>query len=228
MADDKNVKDPSLVARGWTRFSGSAKSVQKDHPGGVILGEYLFLRNTYNDSIKKIETLSEAAGSAGVSLADLSTELDFSRAALKVLLGFLEKEGRGALKKSRFYGLSAFKLKELSPFDRSNLDRLREAGAAGLETTRIKMAGIQESLERLTSRGLAVDLTDTLFWDVNVLADKRAELMKGRGLDQSITIDEAREATGLSRRFLLPLFESLEVDGYLEREEESRRVIRIY
>lgn len=228
MSEDNNVVDPSLKARGWTRFSGSGKSVKKDHPGGVILGDYLFLRNTYNDSIEKIEALSRDAGSQGVSLADLSTALDMSRAALKMLLTFLEKEGKGAIKKSRFYGASDYKLKELSPFDRANLERLQEAGAAGLETTRLKIAGIQESLERIASRGLAVNLTETLFWDVNMLEQKRVELMKDREVNDTFTIDEARTTTGLSRRFLIPLFESLEADGFLERGEEHRLVTRTY
>lgn len=67
-------------------------------------------------------------------------------------------------------------------------------------------------------------LTETLFWDTQVLKEMQTKLMEGAAPGDSLSITDARERTGLSRRFLLPLFASLEAEGFLRREEDVRVV----
>jgi selenocysteine-specific elongation factor len=214
----------TLSKRGWIRLEHPPEESLKLET--IFKDGYLFRRDYWHSVQEDIR--SRGASSDGVTLDVLSRDLGLSRGALKPLLARLQKDGRGLTLKGVFYSGQDRGLHELSPFDKANRERLREAGPAGLEAAMIKIPGILPSLQRLSEKGLAAALSETLFWDPQVLEDMRRKLMRGLRPGEIMTIDQARTRTGLSRRYLLPLFASLEEDGYLQRTEEARRVIKVY
>jgi len=214
----------ALAKRGWIRLENPPRDPLKEE--SLYKDGYLFRRDYWETALEEIRGRGRVSG--GVALDVLAGDLNLSRGALKPLLAQLAKDGRGLTLKGVFYAGEDRRLHELSPFDKANRDRLREAGPAGLEAAMIKIPGILESLKRLADKGLAAALSETLFWDPAVLEDRRAALMKGLRPGAVLTIDEARARTGLSRRYLLPLFASLEEDGFLRRTEETRRVLKAY
>ena len=214
----------TLSKRGWIRLENPPEKALKLET--LYKEGYLFRRDYWHTVLEDIR--GRGTPSEGVSLDVLSRDFNLSRGALKPLLAQLAKDRRGITVKGIFYAGEDRRLRELSPFDKANRERLREAGLAGLEAATIKIPGILPSLQRLAEKGLAVALSDTLFWDKAVLEEMRQKLMKGAVPGEDLTIDQARTRTGLSRRYLLPLFASLEEDGHLRRTEETRRVIKAY
>lgn len=214
----------TLAKRGWIRLENPPREALKEET--LFKDGYLFRRDYWETALEEIRGRGGVSG--GVTLDVLARDLSLSRGALKPLLAQLSKDGRGLTLKGVFYAGEDRRVHELSPFDKANRERLREAGPAGLEAAMIKIPGILESLKRLGEKGFAVALSETLFWDPAVREEMRAKLMQGLRPGDDLTIDQARSRTGLSRRYLLPLFASLEEDGFLRRTEENRRVIKAY
>jgi selenocysteine-specific elongation factor len=51
--------------------------------------------------------------------------------------------------------------------------------------------------------------------------------LAGRSVGELLELSQAKEASGLSRKYLIPLLNRMEADGYLKREGDARRVRRL-
>ena len=217
---DQPKPEETLQKRGWVRIPPKLNrgALRAEYPDTVVRGGYAYRSDFWDQVIV-------ALGANGCDLGEFSRDFQISRAALKPVLSFLEESGRGRTLKDRFSCAEDLRLPGLSPFDKATLDLLQRAGPEGLDTKRIKIRGLLPSLERLAEKGLARGLTDTLFWDAEVCRRMGIRLMEGSLPGGRISIAQARKRTGLSRRFLLPLFGFLEAEGYLKREGNLRIVV---
>ena len=115
----------------------------------------------------------------------------------------------------------------LSPFARGLLGDLRRAGPLGLEPERMKVAGARKELGSLARAGLAVSLDGAIFYAAETYRGLARAALAGRPEGSVLEIAEARAACGLSRKYLIPLLNRMEADGYVKREGDARRVRRL-
>jgi len=154
----------------------------------------------------------------------LALEAGLSRSALKEVLVSLEARGRGTAVRGRFFSGDGFIEKRLSPFEKQILQTLREAGTAGVNPVFLRISGALEVLDRLGEKKLAVRLEENLYWSEETLVSMACLLLADQPPGSRLTIARAREKTGLSRRFVLPLMGILEQRGFLIREGDERVV----
>jgi len=190
--------------------------------GEILLGGYAFPGAYLAEAVPRI--LSGSAGPEGAGEGELALEEGISRGAVKEILRSLEEQGRGTLVRSRFYSGGDFREKSVSPFEREILRLLREAGEKGLDARFLKIRGGGDALAALSGAGLAVRMEEEFYWSLEVLEAASRRLLDNRKAGDRMTIAEAREASGLSRRLLLPLLGRMEEEGTLRREGNDRVV----
>ena len=114
----------------------------------------------------------------------------------------------------------------LSPFGRKLLADLRAAGAVGLESARLKFAGAQKELRNLARLDLAVSLGGGIFISREAYGSLVGRIMGGIEPRSAFPISHAKDRTGLSRKYVIPLLNRMESDGLVRREGDMRIVTR--
>jgi selenocysteine-specific elongation factor len=128
-----------------------------------------------------------------------------------------------------FKGVSVDKNKnepKTSPFGRKLLSDLREAGDAGLTPSTMKILGAKKELQRLCKFGYAISLDGKTYLSIETYRNISRAILQGRKKGDRLSIADSRNSTGLSRRYLLPILNRMESDGYLERTGDVRTILR--
>ncbi len=112
-----------------------------------------------------------------------------------------------------------------SPFGRKLLEDLREAGDRGLNPQRLKSAGVLKELKKLSKQGFAVSLGDLIFISAEVYNKHARTILGERKPGEEISVSEARNSTGLSRKYLFPILNRMETEGFVKREGNVRVVL---
>jgi len=113
-----------------------------------------------------------------------------------------------------------------SPFGRKLLKDLREAGKKGLNPARLKIAGAKKELQRLCKLGYAVPLGNSMYLSLEAYDNHVRAILDNRKPGDTVSIGDARESTGLSRKYLIPILNLMETDEYLKRTGDLREVLR--
>ena len=192
--------------------------------GTTARGEWLFRDDDLDVLEREILRLASPAG--GVPLGELASRLGLEPEALGAVTGGLEHGGRLALRGSLAF-LPENPEANLSPFTRGLLGQLRTAGTAGLEPERLKIAGARKELASLARAGLAVSLDGAIFYSAEIYRDLARAVLAGKPVGSLLQIAEARAASGLSRKYLIPLLNRMEAEGLVKREGDARRVRRL-
>jgi selenocysteine-specific elongation factor len=112
-----------------------------------------------------------------------------------------------------------------SPFGRKLLDDLRHAGNTGLSPQKLKGAGVVKELKGLVKQGFAVSLEGPIYLSIETYELHTSAILDGRKLGETITVSDARNRTGLSRKYLFPLLNRMESDGLVKRDGDVRVVM---
>ena len=112
-----------------------------------------------------------------------------------------------------------------SPFGRKLLEDLREAGDRGLNPQRLKSSGVLKELKKLSKQGFAVSLGDLIFISAEVYEKHARTIIGERKPGEEISVSEARNSTGLSRKYLFPILNRMETEGFVKREGNVRVVL---
>ncbi len=189
--------------------------------GIVARGDWLFRADELERLEARILELASPAG--GSPLGELSSRLGLEPEALAAVVEGLMSAGRLALRGGLAL-LPANPEANLSPFARGLLGDLRRADAAGLEPERLKIAGARKELGSLARAGLAVSLDGAIFLAAETYRRLSRAVLAGRQVGDLVQLAEARAASGLSRKYLIPLLNRMETDGFVKREGDARRV----
>ncbi|MBP7263591.1 MAG: SelB C-terminal domain-containing protein [Spirochaetia bacterium] len=164
----------------------------------------------------KPEGLGRAAAQSACSLRDTAAD-----AVLSTLVA------QGALTRSGAIWRIPGQAPTLSPALAELLKRLGKAGAAGLEPGASAPKTDAPALKQLCSLGLAVPLDGGIFLASREYARLSAAILAGMSPGQLFGVGLAKERTGLSRKYILPLLNRMEDRGLLKRRGDEREVLRL-
>ena len=170
-------------------------------------------KDGYLDAIRKA-----VEGSRGINLKEIADatflEPEFCRMLIKSLI-----ESRILIEKDGKYFRPESSSIDLLPDDMKKI----VAEVKGKETQGIEMKGASnKKLGDLVSLGFLVSLDGNILWHREVYEDmkkKVTDLLDGK---DRISIGDARDATGLSRKYLIPLLNRIERDGLIRRLGDFR------
>jgi len=204
---------PEAAARGdWLFHAGTLAALEEEvlrlaaQPGGTRTAEL-------------------AGALAGAIASAPAGALDLPSSALEAVVDALVRAGRLAARGGLLFA-GADPERSLSPFGRQLLADLRRAGGEGLEPKRLKIAGAQKEMATLARSGLAVSLDGAIYYAADTYRSLVAAILAGRPAGSLLELAAAKQASGLSRKYLIPLLNRMELDGWVKREGDARRVTR--
>jgi selenocysteine-specific elongation factor len=115
---------------------------------------------------------------------------------------------------------------ELPPSARALLLAIEKAGTRGFERPEPAQAGFGKDFDLLNRAGLVVALDAKLSLSRRAYGELVDRLISDRIPGSFFSVPEAKAATNLSRKWVLPFLNRMERDGWVKREGEHRKVLR--
>ncbi|MBS4695039.1 selenocysteine-specific translation elongation factor [Aeromonas allosaccharophila] len=114
---------------------------------------------------------------------------------------------------------------ELDPFITRKLSAALQQGLLrnGLQ----KNCALQKQLRNLARLKYLVQLDGPIYYDAALYNQMVAAVLAGQQVGDLIDMASLKEITGLSRKYAIPFCLRMEMDGWVRREENERRVLRL-
>ncbi|WP_169045966.1 selenocysteine-specific translation elongation factor [Aeromonas salmonicida] len=114
---------------------------------------------------------------------------------------------------------------ELDPFITRKLPAALQQGLQrnGLQ----KNCALQKQLRNLARLKYLVQLDGPIYYDAALYNQMVAAVLAGQQVGDLIDMASLKEITGLSRKYAIPFCLRMEMDGWVRREENERRVLRL-
>ncbi|HHQ4774230.1 TPA: selenocysteine-specific translation elongation factor [Aeromonas veronii] len=109
---------------------------------------------------------------------------------------------------------------ELDPFITRKLPAALQQGLQ-------QKGALQKQLRNLARLKYLVQLDGPIYYDAELYNQMVAEVLAGQQVGDLIDMASLKEITGLSRKYAIPFCLRMEMDGWVRREENERRVLRL-
>jgi selenocysteine-specific elongation factor len=198
------------------RLSADLRQSSVELEGWIVAKEY------QDRLAKRIRELAAAPG--GVRIGELATKMrDGPEALLRLVAGKLAEQGDLALRGGILFPPGA-QGPEVSPMGRQLLHDLQAGGPRGLELSKLKVAGATKELRNLVRIGLAISLDGDIYYDKESYLAVVRTCLAGLEIGGILTIAEAKTRTQMSRKYVIPLLNRMESDGFVKRSGDERIV----
>ena len=205
-AEKTDSASMELAVMGWTNIDG----------------RYIFDTALLERLEKQVLQLTSTAG--GLKREELPGKTGLPAGPLKQLVNDLLSSGKITERNELLFSGNPGKA-ELSATAEQLLKEMERAGKEGYDIKKSRIPGAQKELRTLTREGLIVPLTETLFISERVFSELCSAMMNGLSSGDSFDIAHAKDSTGLSRKYIIPLLNKMEEKGLVVREENMRRVL---
>lgn len=98
---------------------------------------------------------------------------------------------------------------------------------AALQQGLLQKGALQKQLRNLARLKYLVQLDGPIYYDATLYNQMVAEVLAGQQVGDLIDMASLKEITGLSRKYAIPFCLRMEMDGWVRREENERRVLRL-
>jgi selenocysteine-specific elongation factor len=177
----------------------------------------------YRDRLaKQIRDMASVPG--GVRVDELATKLRGEQeAVLRLVAGKLVDGGELCFRGGILFP-AGVEAPQVSPMGRQLLRDLGAGGIRGLELSKLKVAGARKELRNLVRADLAVAVDADLYYEKQVYIDLVRSCLAGLEAGGTLTIAQTKERTKLSRKYVIPLLNRMERDGFVKRSGDDRVV----
>lgn len=139
----------------------------------------------------------------------------------------LGEEAQLVLKVVRDQGKEGYEPGKLGPggvaLDPFITQKLPTALQQGLQ----QKGALQKQLRNLARLKYLVQLDGPIYYDAELYNQMVAAVLAGQQVGDLIDMTSLKEITGLSRKYAIPFCLRMEMDGWVRREENERRVLRL-
>lgn len=98
---------------------------------------------------------------------------------------------------------------------------------AALQQGLLQKGALQKQLRNLARLKYLVQLDGPIYYDAELYNQMVAAVLAGQQVGDMIDMASFKEITGLSRKYAIPFCLRMEMDGWVRREENERRVLRL-
>ncbi len=191
--------------------------------GLVRAGEALITSKRYASAGDILQKLAAKPG--GMSRAEADSAAGLPSAIVGAALEGLERDGT-LVKEGSSWKRPGVEPR-LSAAQEQLLKRLSAAGKEGLEPGKSAPSSEAAALKELCSLRKAQVLDGGIFLERKLYEGLVAAILRGRQPGARFSVSEAKERTGLSRKYILPLLNRMESEGYVKRWNDERVVSKL-
>ncbi|PVZ71831.1 selenocysteine-specific translation elongation factor [Pelagibaculum spongiae] len=212
-----------LEINGYAEISVSERSLSGDY---VTLGRWLATQSFQQKSFDKIVELL-GSETTTFSADEISSKLSIEIGLLELLLNQLQEQGLIRNQGGVWQTGGGADEAQLSELALTILQKIRDNGKAGFEAEREKIPGAQKELRNLVRLEFIIQMEGKLYYPLDLYQELVVEILQGRAVGDKMTIAQAREISGLSRKFLIPLLNRMSIDGFVRNENPERVVLKL-
>ncbi len=186
----------------------------------VFLGEYV-MDGTDREGVEKavLEALGRSVGPNAREIADLSgVDGDIAR----LFLDILRKKGLVIEKGGKFFPGGSGGAEELSKGKKAVLELALSKKGEGIELDKLANDAMKKDARDLVKLDLLVSLDAKIMYHRRVYEEMTGTILSLFEKKDKITVPEAKDAVGLSRKYILPLLNRIERDGLIKRLGDFR------
>ncbi len=189
----------------------------------VVLGGWAF-HAPWLQSLKS--AILELTGQpAGASARELASKLRVDEQALATVLPILQRESRLLVRNGVYFTGKETPEASLSGQARRLLAEIEKLGRTGFELSTSRIEGAQREINVLVRTGMVVPLEGGIYYATGMYERLTGDILSGRQAGDRFTVPQAKERTGLSRKYTLPILNRMEKDGLLRRVGDERLVL---
>jgi len=214
----------------FERLSGmlpqSEKSVERivgaliEQKRVVRIDEFLLDAAFFEEARESIA--SAIARHVGLNIRELADRAGIDVELCRILLPALMEE-RGIIEKEgKFFTGDSITIETLSEEKHEALRDLLARGREGIEIDRLADERLRRNIKELVKLGFCVSLDGNIILHREVYRDLSRTVMALFDTRERISVPEAKDATGLSRKYILPLLNRIESDGLVRRVGDFR------
>ena len=192
----------------------------------LTLGEWL-VSKTFCNTLRE-NTLKQLEGEGvAMTTVELSTRLTVDNGVMEQILLTLKTEDKVRMSREAWMAGGGASEDELGNDGRQLLQRIRTAGKDGFEADKEKVVGGQKLLRNLTRLGFITALEGKIFYATETYEELVKAILNGLTIGERFGINVPRERTGLSRKFIIPLLNKMELDRWVRRDDNDRIVMKL-
>ena len=222
LADSHRI-EIDLAAKGYLPRK-EAEGVSDPGNGSTVpAGDWVLTKAYFNNLAEKIVKLVKQGG--GVAFKELEGKTGEARELLQAVCTRLADAGQIAIQ-NNVVTLPGAEEANLSPFARNLIAQAKQSGNEGLEASKLKAPNIVKELKNLSKTGRIVSLDGNIFYHPHSYRTLVEKLVRDRNPGDRFSLGEAKDRTGLSRKYMIPLLNKMEQDGYVKRDENERVVLK--
>ncbi|MFQ1752501.1 selenocysteine-specific translation elongation factor [Aeromonas veronii] len=247
LPDDLERYNPAALQLGLNGYVQASRFDQR--PEQVTpLGEWL-LDNCWLAQSR--DQLLATLKSEPLSAAELATRFDIALPVIQALLQQLKSDQRIRLHHDKWQQGSGESEDDLGEEAQLVLKVVRDQGKEGYEPGKLGPGGVeldpfitrklpaalqqgllqkgalQKQLRNLARLKYLVQLDGPIYYDAELYNQMVAAVLAGQQVGDLIDMASLKEITGLSRKYAIPFCLRMEMDGWVRREENERRVLRL-
>ncbi len=211
--------DFDLAAAGWLHLSD--RIVVPSF--GERAGEWIFTEAFWTSALRIV--LASAAEPGGFPERGLAGRLGLAMEAARALIARLAAEKLIIVNNKRILPPNGDGASSLPKALAELARRLEAAGEEGLDLGPEAAPGAKSSLDALCRADRAVSLDGRLFLSPEAYRAFVRAILGRRPAGSRFGVGEAKAATGLSRKWILPLLNRMESDGRVRRSGDERIVL---
>jgi len=152
-------------------------------------------------------------------LADLSG-VEFEIA--KILMADVLKENTIVEKDGRYFTGDSITEETLTGPKKNMLNEVMKHGGDGIELDRVKDETMKKDIRDMIRLGFLVSLDGNIIYHHRVYAEMKNKILALFDDRDKISVPEAKDAAGLSRKYIIPLLNRIESDGLIRRLGDFR------
>ena len=202
------------------KTQAAPKELSTDSSEVVTCGKWLLLTAKLTEwEAKIIDTAKKSQAGFTLEELDAAIPVKVRPELLKKLCAEQKLSAEGSLYKQAGQGST------LSKSAQQLLQLALKAGVDGIEIDKIQQPQVRKDARDLVKLGQLVVLEGFLHYHHTVYEKAVGAILKGKKQGDIITIADARTASGLSRKYVIPLLNILEKTGKVKRQDNDRIVL---
>ncbi len=171
-----------------------------------------------------VQTLND--NGLAMTTAELSTRLKLPSDLLDNILQRLKTDDKVRMSRMAWLAGGGASEDDLNRDGQQLLERIRSAGKEGFQADREKLPGAQKLLRDLVRLGFATALEGKIYYTTELYNQLVQDILAGYSVGDRFDIGQARERTGLSRKYMIPLLNKMETDRWVRRMDNERVVMK--
>lgn len=196
----------------------------EEFEGSIKLGNIRVMEKEF-DSIKN-KILKQSRRSGGEPIDSLRKSSNVSGFFFHTVLDYLIERDEVFIKDSHVVLKSDNLESFLSPLTKESYKLIVDSGQNGYSIRTLKNRGMESCFKELWRMNLASVLDDDLYYSTDAFKAILNQVFQDKKIDDLLSIQEIRDNTGLSRRYIISLLNQLEDLEVIEREDDDTRVIK--